>query len=96
MMPIRRVAATLMIVGLTCSVGACSSSDDDAPPGTDVVGSAVVVDPDATITSDAVTTDAVTTGSETVPATGIGSIDGPATVDPEYGGANPGGADTGG
>jgi hypothetical protein len=91
MMPIRRVALTLVTLVLTCAVGACSSSDDDAPPETDVIGSAVVVDPDA-----AVTTDAVPTGSAPVPATGIGSIDGPATVDPEFGGANPGGADTGG
>ncbi len=87
MKSIRHVAATLGILGLAWSAGACSSSDD-APPATDVIGSVVVVDP-----GDPVATSAA---SGAAPATGIGSIDGPATVDPDFGGANPGGSEDGG
>jgi hypothetical protein len=85
------VAVTVVLIGI---VGACSSDDEDGPPVSDTPASIVeeVVGP---ADSPAPATDA-TTPDGSAPSTGLGSIDGPATVDPDFGGANPGGTDGGG
>ena len=89
------VVAFTLGLGLVLSLGACSSDDKDGPPATETPPS---IAEDVAAPTDTPTAD--TTGNRrrptTVPSTGIGSIDGPATVDPDFGGANPGGDDGGG
>jgi hypothetical protein len=81
------VAALVLGAGLVASLAACSSDGDDAPPSTDVV-------PDTAVATTADADD--TAPTDPVPSSGIGSIDGPASVDPDFGGANPGGGEGGG
>jgi hypothetical protein len=68
---------------------ACSSDGEDAPPSTDVPASVAEVVPDSSVPA-----------GPDVPApvasSGIGSIDGPASVDPDFSGANPAGGEGGG
>ena len=100
------IAMTTVLIG---SLVACSSDDDEAPPDSDPAVSVVAEviaptsqpsaapTPDSTPETKSETTPAGTSEpSETVPSTGGFTIDGPATVDPEFGGANPGGDDSDG
>jgi hypothetical protein len=100
------VVAFTLGVGLVLSLGACTSDDVDDTPATetpasvaeDVASGTDAPNPGATDTgaADTNTVPSTTVPSTTVPSTGLGSIDGPATVDPDFGGANPEGGDDGG
>jgi hypothetical protein len=71
------VALTLGI-GVLLSVGACSSDDEDGPPASETP---------VTVAEDVAESTAPDT-SDSVPSTGLVSIDGPATVDSAFTGAN--------
>jgi hypothetical protein len=95
--PARSIGAIATMITLVVSLGACSSDDGDAPPASDPAASVVADVTGATVapTSEPVS-DGVSEPSETVPSAGNFSIDGPASVDPDFGGANPGGDEAGG
>jgi hypothetical protein len=83
------VVAFAFGAGLVVSLAACSSDGEDAPPSTDVPVSVIEAVPDPSLPAD-------TAATEPVPSGGIGSIDGPASVDPDFSGANPAGGEGGG
>ena len=89
--PITAVVAVIALVGL---LGACSDDDKDGPPATESPVSVAedVAAPTDTSAPDPTAGDPV----DTVPPTGIGAINGPATVDSSFSGANPDGGAGGG
>jgi hypothetical protein len=105
------VVTFTLAIGIVLSLAGCSSDDDDkeGPPATSAptstaddvaaptdVPQAETAGPDTSGTDTSGTDTSGTDTRNTVPSTGIGSIDGPATVDSDFGGANPGGDDDGG
>ena len=94
MRPTPSIAAIVAIFVLAGVLGACSDDDKDGPPATETPASVAedVAAPTDTLSSDPTGNDP----TETVPATGIGAINGPATVDSSFSGANPDGGGGGG
>jgi hypothetical protein len=77
-------AAAIFLVGL---LGACSDDSEDGPPATD---------PSETVVEHATESTLSVSTTDTVPTAGIGAINGPATFDSAFSGANPGGDEGGG
>ena len=92
----RSIAAMASMTAVMVSIGACTSADGDAPPASDPAVSVVADVTGATVAPTSGSVPGVSEPSGTVPTTGTFSIDGPASVDPEFGGANPGGDEAGG
>jgi hypothetical protein len=90
----RPIAAIVALIALAGVLGACSDDDKDGPPATETPVSVAedVAAPTDTPAPDPTGADP----AEAVPATGIGAINGPATVDSSFSGANPGGDEGGG
>ena len=94
MRPPPPIAAIVAVIALAGVLGACSDDDKDGPPATETP---VSVAEDVAAPTDTPAQDpAGTEPAETVPATGIGAINGPATVDSSFSGANPDGGGGGG
>jgi hypothetical protein len=90
----RPTVALVAVFALAVVLGACSDDDKDGPPATEAPVSVAedVAAPTETTAPDPTGAEA----SETVPSTGIGAINGPATVDSSFSGANPDGGGGGG
>jgi hypothetical protein len=90
----RPVVAIITVIAVAGVLGACSDDDKDGPPATETPVSVAedVAAPTETATPDPVGADP----ADTVPASGIGAINGPATVDSSFSGANPDGGGGGG